>query len=157
MSESLSWKQFCKKYQAEHGLTYGQSLTQAGPAWQSYKSNMSKSDPEAVVAAPKKERKKKNKRIDEIKKEEDDYDEITTTIIKKRKRNDEPPPHRNDAPPKVKKHRRRMEDSAQHVLPTPKPKKKVDRHAPIGTGGSSSYAATVDQGWETSSSEEEED
>ena len=36
----LNWTDFCKQYKNKHGLTYGQSLTQAGPAWRAYTAAM---------------------------------------------------------------------------------------------------------------------
>ncbi len=37
---ALTWTEFCKQYAKGHGLTYGQSLTEAGPAWKVYVKSM---------------------------------------------------------------------------------------------------------------------
>lgn len=36
-SADVPWATFVKQYSSQHGLTYGQGLSQAGPAWRAYK------------------------------------------------------------------------------------------------------------------------
>ncbi len=102
--ESITWSAFTKKYAKQHGLTYGQALSQAGAAWKSYLEQAGRPAPKPSIVKPKAahealgdpkkvvkgKRAKKEAQVEKVEKVEkvDPYDEETTTttiVVKKRK------------------------------------------------------------------------
>lgn len=100
MAQPLTWAQFTKQYASKHGLTYGQALVQAGPAWSSYKSTIEKqpknestsseSVPKKIRHRPKEPKQKKKQQDGNQNDDDGDFDEIITTIQKRKRRREEP-------------------------------------------------------------------